>query len=258
MNVTLVPCLFDNYAYLLADEVTKSAVIVDPSESVPVLRAIEAAGLEPVGVLCTHHHGDHIGGLPDILKEHAGLQVFAHERDAKRIPGLTGTVRDKDEIEVGPFAFRALHVPGHTLGAVTWVSGDVAFTGDTLFAGGCGRVFEGTAQMMYASLNEVLAKLAPSTRVYCGHEYTESNLRFARHVEPGNEALARRFDHVQETRARKEPTIPSTVEEELATNPFLRCSEPGVVEFAREHDAGGVDPVSVFAAIRAAKNQFRG
>jgi hydroxyacylglutathione hydrolase len=258
MNVVIVPCLFDNYAYLIVDEVSSRAVVVDPSEGVPLLARMDELGLELAGVLCTHHHGDHVGGLPEILERHPSVRVFAHERDGSRVPGVTDTVRHKDEVEIGGQTFRALHVPGHTLGAVAWVVEDCAFTGDTLFVGGCGRIFEGTARMMHASLNDVLGGLAPSTKVYCGHEYTLSNLRFAQHVEPSNAEVEKELGRVGVLRERREPTVPSTLAQERATNPFLRCSEPAVVDFARESDAGGVDPVSVFAAVRAAKNQFPG
>lgn len=258
MQVVLVPCLFDNYAYLAVDEGSARAVIVDPSEAKPILDKLASLGLEPAGVLCTHHHADHVGGLEEVIASYPGLPVYAHERDKDRIAGVTHTVRHKDEVQLGGIDFRALHTPGHTLGAVTWLADGCAFTGDTLFVGGCGRVFEGTAKMMHASVQDVIGSLDPGTRVYCGHEYTLANLRFAKHVEGDNEAVARKLAEVEALRERKEPSIPSTLSDELATNPFLRCSEPGVVDFAREHDAGGVDPVSVFAAVRAAKNQFRG
>jgi len=258
MKVVVVPCLFDNYAYLAVDEGTSRAAIVDPSESLPLLRKVEELGLEPVAVLCTHHHGDHVGGLGDVLEAHPGIEVWAHERDRDRIAGVTRTVRHGDDVSVGGMGFRALHVPGHTLGAIAWVSSGAAFTGDTLFVGGCGRIFEGTAPMMYASLQDVLAGLPRETKVYCGHEYTLSNLRFAQHVEPSNERVNEALARVESLRSAKEPSVPSTIGQELMTNPFLRSAEPAVVEFARQHDAGGVDPVSVFAAVRAAKNQFRG
>lgn len=258
MKVVTVPVLFDNYAYLIVDEVSARAVVVDPSEGVPLLHRLDALGLDLAGVLCTHHHGDHVGGLAEILERHPTVPVYAHERDGSRIQGVTDTVRHKDEVSIGGQSFRALHVPGHTLGAVAWVTQDSAFTGDTLFVGGCGRIFEGTAQMMYASLNDVLGGLEPSTKVYCGHEYTLSNLRFAQHVEPSNAQVREELSRVGRLRERKEATVPSTLAQEIATNPFLRCSEPAVVDFARESDAGGVDPVSVFAAVRAAKNQFPG
>ncbi len=258
MKVVVVPCLFDNYTYLAIDEGTSRAAIVDPSESVPLLRKVQELGLDPVAVLCTHHHGDHVGGLGEVTEAYPKIEVWAHERDRDRIPGVTHTVRHGDEVSVGGMGFKALHVPGHTLGALAWVSSGFAFTGDTLFLGGCGRIFEGTAQMMYASLHDVLAGLPHDTKVYCGHEYTLSNLRFAQQVEPSNERVAEALARVQSLRAAGEPSVPSTIGQELTTNPFLRSSEPTVVEFARRHDAGGVDPVSVFAAVRAAKNQFRG
>ncbi len=258
MNVVIVPCLFDNYAYLTVDESRGQAVIVDPCEGPPILRKLDSMGLEPSGVLCTHHHADHVGGLSEILERHPDVPVFAHERDQDRIEGLTRTISHEDEVTLGGLHFRALHVPGHTLGAVTWLCDDAAFTGDALFVGGCGRVFEGTARMMYRSLHEVVGRLDPQTRVFCGHEYTLTNLRFAQHVEPSNTAVATKLARAEALRNDREPTIPSSLEEERATNPFMRCSESGVVDFARERDAGGVDPVSVFAAVRAAKDRFRG
>ena len=258
MNVITVPCLFDNYAYLLVDEADGSAVVVDPSEGTPILRKLDALGLRLSAVLCTHHHGDHVGGLPELLERFPGVGVHAHERDLDRIPGVTHTVRHKDELRVGAFAFKALHVPGHTLGAVTWIVEGVAFTGDTLFVAGCGRVFEGTAKSMYASLNDVLGGLPDDTKIYCGHEYTAANLRFAKHVDANNAAIDQLIERVQAQRAAGEPTVPSTMAQERETNPFLRCAVPALVDFAREHDAGGVDPVTVFAAVRAAKNTFKG
>ena len=258
MQVVIVPCLFDNYAYLAVDEASAQATIVDPSETKPILDKIASLGLTPAGVLCTHHHADHVDGLDGILTSCPNLPVCAHERDEARIAGVTHTVRDQEEVQLGGIAFRALHTPGHTLGALTWLAEGCAFTGDTLFVGGCGRVFEGTAKMMHESLHDVIGALDLETRIYCGHEYTLTNLRFAKHVERGNEAVERKLFEVESLRANKEPTVPSTLFEERATNPFLRCTEPAVVDFARKHDAGGVDPVSVFAAVRAAKNQFRG
>ncbi len=258
MNVIPVPCLFDNYAYVVFDEGSSQALIIDPSESTPVLNQVDALGLEVKGILCTHHHADHVGGLFDILDRFPNLNVYGHELDADRIGGLSHPVRHEQKLTLAGIEWKVLHVPGHTLGAITWVADSAAFTGDTLFVGGCGRVFEGTAPMMYASLNHVLGELDPKTRVFCGHEYTASNLKFARHAEPSNEAVSIQLEHVRQARARKEPTVPSTLAQEKQINPFLRCNQPGLIAFAEKHSSPKTDPVSVFAALRTAKNRFRG
>src|SRR4051812_34855261 len=188
MRVVAVPCLKDNYAYLVIDGA--NAAVVDPGEAAPVEAALAREGVKLVAVWATHHHADHVGGVPDLVAKHPNLEVIGHASDhAKaRIPGQTRGVEDGDEVAMGSVHARVIHNPGHTLGAITFVTDDgSAFTGDTLFGAGCGRVFEGTPQMMHDSLQR-LAALPPDTKVYFGHEYTASNLKFAAAVEPDNAA----------------------------------------------------------------------
>ncbi|MBM4360275.1 MAG: hydroxyacylglutathione hydrolase [Deltaproteobacteria bacterium] len=249
-RVLVVPCLQDNYAYLVVGSEGR-AVVVDPSEAAAVERALAAEGLRLTGVLCTHHHWDHVGGVPELRERHDGLAVFAHRADAARIGGPTDALDDGDRLAIAGLEFEALHVPGHTLGAVAWLGGGAVFTGDTLFLAGCGRLFEGPASMMHASL-ERLADLTPETRVYCGHEYTLSNLRFAAAMEPANEAVAAKRAWAEAERDAGRPTVPSTIAEERRTNPFLRCAEPSLR--ARFSEPTVTD---VFAELRAAKDVFR-
>ncbi len=249
-RVVVVPCLKDNYAYLVVGSGGR-AVVVDPSEAAPVERALAAEGLDLVGVLCTHHHWDHVGGIPELRERHPGLPVFAHRTDAASIAGRTESLDDGDEVRVAGLEFAALHVPGHTLGAVAWFGGGAVFTGDTLFLGGCGRLFEGTAPMMHASL-ERLAALPAETLVYCGHEYTLANLRFAEAMEPDNRAVTEKLTWARLEREAGRPTVPSTIADERRTNPFLRCSEPGLRTRFPEPTLA-----EVFAEVRAAKDVFR-
>ncbi len=253
MRVEIVPCLRDNYAYVVVCPETGAAAVVDPSEAPPVLDALSQLAVTPTTILATHHHPDHVGGVEGLVASFPSLRVVAHAHDRDRVPCVTRLVEHGDEERVGSLCFRALHVPGHTLGAVAWSGEGAVFTGDTLFLGGCGRLFEGTPAMMHRSLNGVLGALDGATRVYCGHEYTASNLAFAAHLEPGNEAVRAALDDARARRARGEPTVPGTLAHERRTNPFLRCHEPGV------RAAAGVDgdDVAVLAAVRRMKDDFR-
>src|SRR6185369_8857640 len=252
MRVIPVPCLTDNYAYLVAADGSSDALVVDPSESAPVIAALEREGLELVAILNTHHHHDHVGGNAELRERFGPLPVYAHASDEGRVPEQTEKVEEGKSFEVAGLRFGALHVPGHTTGAVSYLVGDAVFTGDTLFIAGCGRLFEGTPAMMYGSLSGKLARLPRETRVFCGHEYTVNNLRFAVHAEPENQAAARKLESARAARERGEPTVPSTIGEELETNPFMRCDEPTI----RAHfpGASGAD---VLGAVRKAKDGFR-
>jgi hydroxyacylglutathione hydrolase len=225
MRIIPVPCLKDNYAYLVVCEQTGLAAVVDPSEGAPVLAAAERAKVNLVAIWNTHHHHDHVGGNQDVCAVRTGIEVVAHASDRGRVPAQTRFVEEGDEVAVGSLRARVLHNPGHTRGAISYlVAGAPAalFTGDTLFGAGCGRLFEGTPDDMFTSLRKLTA-VAPDTRVYCGHEYTANNLRFAAAAEPDNEEVAERRARVEAARERGEPTVPFTVADELATNPFVRA-----------------------------------
>jgi hydroxyacylglutathione hydrolase len=255
MRILPVACLKDNYAYLLIAE-NGDAAVVDASEAPPVREAVARAGVTPRAIWSTHHHWDHVGGNEELAAEWH-IEVVGHRSDEGRLPGLSHPVDTADQVRVGDLVARCLHIPGHTLGALAYVveSGGecVVFTGDTLFGAGCGRLFEGTPAQMFASLTR-LSDLPKDTRVYCGHEYTESNLRFAAHLEPDNAAVAAAQKAVQAQRARSEPTVGTTIAHELEVNPFLR------VRSARARAtlaiADTVDEVTAFAAIRKAKDSF--
>jgi hydroxyacylglutathione hydrolase len=254
VRVVPVPCLKDNYAYLVHAEGSKDAVVVDPSEDEPVAAALEREGLRLVGILDTHHHPDHVGGNQGLVARAPGIPVVAGKTDEGRIPGQTQGVSHGESFEIGGLSVRALHVPGHTTGAIAFVvEGSDVFTGDTLFVAGCGRLFEGTPAQMHASLSEAIARLPDEVRVWCGHEYTESNLRFAKHADPDNAAVDAAIAWAKDLRQRGMPTVPSTIAREKAHNPFLRVTDPA---FGARF--GGGDPVSVLAAVREAKDSFRG
>lgn len=255
MRVITIPCLRDNYAYLVICETTGAAAVIDPSQAAPVREALAREGVTLAAIWLTHHHADHTGGVQPLVADTGRVEVIAHEVDARRIAGCTRAVHDGDVVRVGDeIEARVIHNPGHTAGAVSyWLTAHAAvFTGDTLFLAGCGRLFEGTAAQMHASLAR-LAALPPATRVLCGHEYTAANLRFAARVEPTNAAVAAAMAAVE--RRGGTPSVPGTIEAERATNPFLRTGEPGVVDAARGRaDLPADDPAAVFAALRRWKD----
>jgi len=256
MQVHLVPCLKDNYAYLVHREGSSDALVVDASEEGPVAEALGKLGLNPVAILATHHHVDHVGGNVGMLKRYPSLRVFGYASDRGRIPEQTDFLDDGQQFDAAGIGVKALHIPGHTLGAVAYVAEGAAFTGDTLFAAGCGRLFEGTAAQMYESLNLKLGALPDDTKVYCGHEYTVSNLRFAETLEPNNREIAQKLAWAQARREKGEPTLPSTLAEERKTNPFLRVAEQDVVQALGERLKQDRSPQAVLAAVRAMKDAF--
>lgn len=252
-----VPAFTDNYVWVLS--VGGHAAVVDPGDAVPVLAHLEREGLVLSAILTTHHHRDHVGGVPALV-ERFDVPVYGPARES--IPARTRALGAGDSIVVPGIgaALEVLDIPGHTAGHIAYtgrVGNDaVLFCGDTLFAAGCGRLFEGTPAQMWSSLGK-LAALAPATQVYCGHEYTLANLRFASAVEPRNPELAKRIDREREKRDRGVPTLPSTIAEERLTNPFLRVANPAVRTAAEAHAGRALeDDIAVFAALRAWKDGF--
>ena len=253
LDIRLVPLPSDNYAYLLHDPASGEAAVVDPSEAGPVLAALKETGWRLKHILNTHHHHDHIGGNAE-LKRATGAHIAGPEKDRHRIPDLETGLSEGDTYRVGTRMLRVLEVPGHTSGHIALVFDEdqAVFSGDTLFALGCGRLFEGTPEQMWASLGKLRA-LPGATRVYCGHEYTQSNARFAVTVEPGNSDLAARAEEIARLRGAGQPTIPSTIDLENRTNPFLRADRP---ELQEAQGWAGRDPVEIFAEIRRRKDNF--
>lgn len=253
LQLVTIPCLSDNYAYLIHDPASGETAIVDVPEAGPILQTIENKGWNLSHILLTHHHYDHIDGVAELLSK-APAKVVGAAADAHRLPPLDQPVREGDTITLGRESGTVIDVPGHTVGHIAFHFPDsrLVFTADSLMALGCGRLFEGTPAQMHASLNK-LAALPGDTTVCSGHEYTASNARFALTIDPGNTALISRADAVQAARAKGEPTVPSLLSEELATNPFLRAADPAI-------QAGlgmqGADIVDVFAEIRTRKDNF--
>jgi hydroxyacylglutathione hydrolase len=252
-----ISVLDDNYVWVLEQEGVAGVAIVDPGDGVATLAALERRDLEPCAVLLTHHHADHVGGVDEIIEQH---EIAVHGPALESIQPVNHPVSDREVVRIEELELdlTAIHVPGHTAGHVAYLGPGFVLSGDTLFTGGCGRVFEGTPSQMYGSLQR-LAGLDPSTGVYCAHEYTVANLRFACQVEPANEALRRRLASAEDLRAEDQPTVPSTIGEELQTNPFLRCHVPEV-RAAAEANVGTRlgDEAEVFAAVRAWKDGWRG
>ncbi|MEC8260479.1 MAG: hydroxyacylglutathione hydrolase [SAR324 cluster bacterium] len=256
-EVTPIPCLKDNYAYLLRCPSTEQTGVVDPSVAQPVLKVLRDRGWDLDYIFNTHHHWDHVGGNEELKQEFPSVRIFGHQSDEGRIPGLTDGVQDGQVIGFGDLNGIVIHNPGHTKGAITYVWGDAAFTGDTLFAAGCGRIFEGSPQDMYSSLHQKIGSLPPETRLYFGHEYTEKNLEFSLDVEPNNHKSDVLLKEVRKIRAEGKFTTPSTISQEFATNPFMRTQELDIQKRVRELEPDAdLSPVSVFRVLREYKNRF--
>ena len=252
-EVIRIPAFKDNYIWLLRKGA--SALVVDPGEAAGVLAVLARGRLALAGILVTHHHHDHQGGVAGLLASYPAAEVFGPAVES--ITGLNRPLRGGETICPAHFGvdFEVLAVPGHTLGHLAYYCADSLFCGDTLFGAGCGRLFEGTPAQMFDSLAR-LAALPDQTAVYCAHEYTELNLRFALTIEPGNPRLQQRADEVAAARAQGLATVPSTLELEKATNPFLRCSVPEVAASALGSDGWADDPLAVFTALRERRNGF--
>ena len=255
MKVVPIPQLMDNYAYLVVDEATQEAGIVDCAEAEPVLREVERERANLTSILPTHHHYDHVGGNDDLLAAKPGLAVYGFD---DRIPGLTKSVRDGERIRLGTLEARIIFIPAHTSGHIAYhfEKERTVFTGDTLFAAGCGRLFEGNAAMMIESLSKLLT-LPDDTRVYFGHEYTEKNLRFALTLEPNNAEIRDKHAWSLEQTKKRIPTTPTTIDSEKKTNPFFRWRSPELrATLHNQFPDLPMDDVSVFAKTRALKDAF--
>lgn len=253
LEITIVPLLTDNYAYVLHEPEAEVTAVVDPSEAIPVLTVLQRQKRHLTHIFNTHHHGDHTGGNLE-LKRLTGAQVVGSAYDHERIPGLDTAVSEHAPFMFGSIPIRILHVPGHTRGQISFYceQDQAVFTGDTLFAMGCGRLFEGTPAEMWASMQKLMA-LPDATRVYCGHEYTLNNGLFALSVEPDNPQLQERVSEARELRAQGRATLPSTIGLEKSTNPFLRPDNPTI---RKRLDLPLCDDATVFGEIRGRKDRF--
>ncbi len=253
LEIVTIPCLADNYAFLLHDQASKETAVIDAPDAAPIRATLDSRGWTLSHILLTHHHWDHIDGA-DELRSAYGAKICGAAADAHRLPQLDCALTEGDFVTVGGEKGTIMDVPGHTIGHIAFYfpGSRAVFTADSLMVLGCGRLFEGTPRQMWASLCK-LAALPPETRVYSGHEYTEANARFALTIEPDNAALLKRYETIQDMRRSGQPTIPSTLAEELATNPFLRSSEPQVKAAV---GMDGAPDVEVFAEIRRRKDNF--
>lgn len=251
--IDILPALRDNYIYGLRDRGSRHVAVVDPSEAGPVIDFLKLHNLTLTHIFTTHHHPDHVGGNL-ALKAETNCLIVGPAPDKERIPGIDIALDDNDTYAFGDHPIRIFFVPGHTRGHIAfWFYQDrVLFCGDTLFACGCGRLFEGTPAQMWSSLSR-LRDLPDDTRIYCGHEYTEANIRFALNLDPHNNALVQRQEWVRELRQQGVPSLPALMKEEKATNPFLRCDD---TKFISKLGLSDLSPEQVFAEIRRRKDNF--
>ena len=246
----------DNYIWVLVNDQLNQAIVVDPGDAAPVIDFLNQHDLTLIGIFITHKHADHTGGIGELLDAYPNIAVYAHP--IEKISSTTHFVKQDEIITLDkwPISFRVIHIPGHTLGHVAYYANSILFSGDTLFGAGCGRVFEGTAEQMLFSLNK-LAALPIDTLIYCGHEYTLDNLRFASHVEPENEDIQQRIKLTENLRLNYHPSLPSTIGLEKKTNPFLRCMQKSVISSVENYvNRKLTNIVDVFHELRGWKNSF--
>ncbi|SFK66431.1 hydroxyacylglutathione hydrolase [Methylophaga sulfidovorans] len=255
LTVHRIPAFEDNYIWLIQAQGTNKVIVVDPGDAMPVLNTLRSKDLDLIGIFITHHHADHTAGIVELTKD---LTIPVYGPANENINGVTHPLSGRDTVKVDPAfpEFTVLNTPGHTPGHISYLAEGKLFCGDTLFAAGCGRLLGGSAEQLHSSL-KLLATLPATTEIYCAHEYTLANLRFAKAVEPENALLKQRFEQTEKARQQQQATVPSLMEDELATNPFLRC-ELDSIKKATETFSGR--PLSnsqaVFTALRAWKDQF--
>lgn len=255
LNVHRIPAFDDNYIWLIQAQGTNKVIVVDPGDATPVLNTLKSNHLELIAIFITHHHADHTAGISELTKT-ASIPVYGPANET--IKGVTHPQSGIEPIAADPDfpLFTVLNTPGHTPGHISYLAEGKLFCGDTLFAAGCGRLLGGTAEQLHASLN-LLASLPPTTTIYCAHEYTLANLGFARAVEPENELVQQRYEQTEKQRQKQQPTVPSLMRDELATNPFLRCHLDNIKK-ATEKFSGHLltDSQAVFSSLRAWKDRF--
>ena len=253
MLITPIPCLTDNYAYVICDNNTKTVGVVDPSEAKPIISFLNKKKLKLNYILNTHHHFDHIGGNIE-LKKIYNAKIIGFKGDKHRIPGIDITIKDEEKWNFGNSIVKAFHIPGHTLGHICFFfeKEKIAFTGDTLFSLGCGKIFEGSHQQMLDSLNKI-KELPKDTKIYCGHEYTYKNAEFCMKYESNNIDLKKKFDKIKKLRSQNLPTIPTSLEEELKSNIFLRCNQK---ELKIKLNMKNHEDLEVFKKVRDLKDSF--
>lgn len=252
-KIHLIPAFETNYVFAMHDDTNNVVAIVDPGDAAPVFAWLEEQKLKPTHILLTHHHGDHIGGV-DAIREKYACEVIGHKNDAARLPKLNKEVVNGDHFTLDSHDIEVLELPGHTIGHIAFYIADLKalFIGDTLFSMGCGRLFEGTFEQMFHSLNRI-ETLPENTQIYCAHEYTLKNAEFALTVDPANSNLQQRFDEALKMRQKKIPTIPTNLGLEKDTNPFLRSDSEGIREHLKMPDASDLE---VFTKIRQLRNEF--
>ena len=251
-NITAIPAFKDNYIWVVHNQ--QYAAIVDPGEALPVLEFLNTHSLQPTAILCTHRHADHIGGIAK-LREVYNVPVYGRRHPNN--PHITNNLVEHDRVVLEHFGINLdiIDVPGHLDDHIAFVAPDLIFCGDILFGAGCGRNFEGTPEQLHFSLQR-LAQLPDNTRVYCAHEYTLVNIRFALACEPGNQALQQRAEQATQLRAAGLATIPSTIALEKATNPFMRCTQPEIIQTLQQRGLQDTSEIAVFTALRKWRNDF--
>ena len=253
MQITSVPCLSDNYAYIVINNNSKTVGVIDPSESLPIISFLNKKNLKLNYILNTHHHFDHVGGNIELKKKY-NAKIVGYEGDKHRIPGIDITLKNNEEWIFGDSKVKILHIPGHTLGHICFFfeKEKAAFTGDTLFSLGCGRIFEGSHKQMLTSLNKI-KKLPKKTKIYCGHEYTFKNAEFCIKYDSENINLKKRFETVKKLRIKNLPTVPTTLEDELESNIFLRCDQN---DLKAKLNMKNQEDFKVFRKVRDLKDSF--